>query len=151
MLICVFQPVRGWSRKFLRDSSFTTTRQHNNQVGQNLLTSPTTQDCLPRRKFKYVAKLHFQVPQKQLTMFVSFLSCATEDWFMYLFLCFILQTVVSNETAKHGRQVYLQANEPSFVKLQSHWRGYLARKAFNERKEFMTRQLPAIIKIQVER
>ncbi|CAB4013243.1 Conserved oligomeric Golgi complex subunit 1, partial [Paramuricea clavata] len=59
-----------------------------------------------------------------------------------------IQTVVSNETAKHGRHVYLQANEPSIVRLQAHWRGYLARKTFNERKQFMTKQLPAIIKIQ---
>lgn len=56
---------------------------------------------------------------------------------------------MSSETAKHGRQVYLHANEPSMVKLQAHWRGYLARKTFNERKQFMTKQLPAIIKIQV--
>ena len=68
---------------------------------------------------------------------------------MNIFHCFVLQTVVSNETAKHGRQVYLQANEASIVKLQAHWRGYLAKKTFNERKQFMTKQLPAIIKIQV--
>ena len=56
---------------------------------------------------------------------------------------------MTKETVKYGRQVYLEANEPQIVRLQAHWRGYLARKAFNERKEFMTRQLPAIIKIQV--
>lgn len=59
------------------------------------------------------------------------------------------KAVVSSETAKHGRQVYLQANEPLIVGLQANWRGYLARKSFNERKQFMTKQLPAIIKIQV--
>ena len=59
------------------------------------------------------------------------------------------QAVVARETAKHGRQVYLQANEPQIIALQAHWRGYLARKAFNERKEFFTKKLPAIIKIQV--
>ena len=59
------------------------------------------------------------------------------------------KAVVSSETAKHGRQVYLQANEPLIVGLQANWRGYLARKSYNERKQFMTKQLPAIIKIQV--
>ena len=59
------------------------------------------------------------------------------------------QTVITKVTANHDRELFLKANEPSAVKLQAQWRGYKARKDFDERKDFLNRQLPAIIKIQV--
>ena len=43
----------------------------------------------------------------------------------------------------------MQSNEPLIIKLQSHWKGYLARKAYNERTTFIKEHLPAVIKIQV--
>ena len=57
--------------------------------------------------------------------------------------------MVSKVTANHDRDLFLKANEPSVVKIQSNWKGYKARKDYNERKHFMHTQLPAIIKIQV--
>lgn len=47
--------------------------------------------------------------------------------------------------------VYLTSNEPTIIKLQSHWKGYLARKSYKNRMTFIKEQLPAIIKIQVRR
>ena len=64
-----------------------------------------------------------------------------------LFIC--LQAVVSRQTAEYDRWTYMQSNEPTIVKLQAHWKGYLARKAYEERLHFMKEQLPAIIRIQV--
>lgn len=58
---------------------------------------------------------------------------------------------MSRETGQHDRMVYLTSNEPMIVKLQSHWKGYLTRKAYKERMTFIHEQLPAIIKIQVSR
>jgi len=43
----------------------------------------------------------------------------------------------------------MQSNEPLIVKLQANWKGYLARKAYKERRTFIKEHLPAIIKIQV--
>ena len=60
-----------------------------------------------------------------------------------------LQTIVTVCTAAHDRDVYLNANEPAVVKLQSQWKGYKARKAYNERKHFLNEQQPAAVKIQV--
>ena len=62
---------------------------------------------------------------------------------------FALQSVIARVTAQYDRWVHMQSNEPLIVKLQSNWKGYLARKAYKERKAFMTEQLPAIIRIQV--
>ncbi|XP_031561536.1 ras GTPase-activating-like protein IQGAP1 isoform X2 [Actinia tenebrosa] len=59
-----------------------------------------------------------------------------------------IQTVVSRETGEHDRMVYLTSNEPTIIKLQAHWKGYLARKSYKNRVTFIKEQLPAIIKIQ---
>lgn len=42
-----------------------------------------------------------------------------------------------------------KANEGLITKIQAHARGHMARKAYKERVDFMKRQLPAIVKIQV--
>ncbi len=62
---------------------------------------------------------------------------------------FFLQTFVSEVTSAYDRELLFKSNEPFIIKLQSHVRGYLARKRFNERMNFMRTQLPAITKIQV--
>lgn len=66
-------------------------------------------------------------------------------------LLFYLQTIVSNVTANHDRDVYLQANEPAVVKIQAHWKGHKAKKEYQERKHFIFTHLPAIIRIQVNK
>lgn len=59
------------------------------------------------------------------------------------------QGVISRVTAQYDRWVHMQSNEPLIVKLQANWKGYLARKAYKERRTFIKEHLPAIIKIQV--
>ncbi|XP_065059905.1 ras GTPase-activating-like protein IQGAP1 isoform X2 [Rhopilema esculentum] len=59
-----------------------------------------------------------------------------------------IQAIVSQLTTDHDRDVYLRANEPSVVKIQSQWKGHQARKAYNERKHFLNEQQPAAVKIQ---
>ncbi|XP_061172402.1 ras GTPase-activating-like protein IQGAP1 isoform X1 [Saccostrea echinata] len=59
-----------------------------------------------------------------------------------------IQRVVSDVTAAHDRELFLQSNENLVVKIQSTYRGYQARKAYKERLDFMKRQLPLILKIQ---
>lgn len=59
------------------------------------------------------------------------------------------QKVVTDVTAAHDRELLFQANENLIVKIQSHVRGYQARKHYKERISFMKKQLPAIITIQV--
>lgn len=57
---------------------------------------------------------------------------------------------MSDVTAAHDRELLFQANENLIVKIQANYRGYQARKAYKERLDFMKRQLPLIIKIQVK-
>ncbi|XP_074632574.1 ras GTPase-activating-like protein IQGAP1 isoform X3 [Acropora palmata] len=59
-----------------------------------------------------------------------------------------IQGVISQVTAQYDRWVHLQSNEPLIIKLQSHWKGYLARKEYKERTAFIREHLPSIIKIQ---
>ena len=58
--------------------------------------------------------------------------------------------MISRVTAQYDRWVHMQSNEPLIVKLQANWKGYLARKAYKERRTFIKEHLPAIIKIQVD-
>lgn len=57
--------------------------------------------------------------------------------------------MISRVTGQYDRWVHMESNEPLIIKLQSHWKGYLARKAYKERQTFIKEHLPAIIKIQV--
>lgn len=59
-----------------------------------------------------------------------------------------IQKVISDITSAHDRELFLKANEPFVVKIQSHTRGYLARKQYKQRLHFMQTQVPAVIKIQ---
>ncbi|XP_058972434.2 ras GTPase-activating-like protein IQGAP1 [Pocillopora verrucosa] len=59
-----------------------------------------------------------------------------------------IQGVISRVTGQYDRWVHMESNEPLIIKLQSHWKGYLARKAYKERQTFIKEHLPAIIKIQ---
>jgi len=61
-----------------------------------------------------------------------------------------IQTIVTACTAAHDRDVYLKANEPAVVKIQSQWKGYKARQAYNERRHFLNEQQPAAVKIQAK-
>ncbi|EDO31617.1 predicted protein, partial [Nematostella vectensis] len=56
--------------------------------------------------------------------------------------------LVDRVTGDYDHMVYLQSNEPMIVKLQSHWKGYLARRAYKDRQTFIKEQLPAILRIQ---
>ena len=59
------------------------------------------------------------------------------------------QGVISEVTAEHNREMLFKANEDFIVLVQAHVRGYLTRRAFRERMEFLSQQLPAITTIQV--
>ena len=59
------------------------------------------------------------------------------------------QGMISEVTAEHNREMLFKANEDFIVLVQAHVRGYLTRRAFRERMEFLSQQLPAITTIQV--
>ena len=59
-----------------------------------------------------------------------------------------IQKVITDITSAHDRGLFLKANEPFVVKIQSHTRGYLARKQYKQRMHFMQTQVPAVVKIQ---
>ncbi|XP_072038418.1 ras GTPase-activating-like protein IQGAP1 isoform X2 [Amphiura filiformis] len=59
-----------------------------------------------------------------------------------------VQAILTRVTADYDRGLLFKANEDKIVLLQSHTRGVLARKAYQERLDFIKRQLPAIIRIQ---
>lgn len=82
--------------------------------------------------------------------FVFFVFFTHIDILFFLYLCSLWQRVVSDVTAAHDRELLFQANENLIVKIQANYRGYQARKAYKERLDFMKRQLPLIIKIQVK-
>ena len=52
-------------------------------------------------------------------------------------------------TAEHNREMLFKANEDFIVIVQSHMRGYLVRKAYQDRLQYLHNQLPAIKTIQV--
>ena len=68
---------------------------------------------------------------------------------MNKFHCALFQTCLSAVTATYDRELLFQANEKFIVMIQSRVRGYLARKQYNERVNFMQTQLPAIVRLQV--
>lgn len=82
--------------------------------------------------------------------FFCFVFFTHIDILFFLYLCSLWQRVVSDVTAAHDRELLFQANENLIVKIQANYRGYQARKAYKERLDFMKRQLPLIIKIQVK-
>ncbi|CAG2216722.1 Ras GTPase-activating-like protein IQGAP1,Ras GTPase-activating-like protein IQGAP3,Ras GTPase-activating-like protein IQGAP2 [Mytilus edulis] len=59
-----------------------------------------------------------------------------------------IQKVITDITSAHDRGQFLKANESFVVKIQSHTRGYLARKQYKQRLHFMQTQIPAVVKIQ---
>lgn len=59
-----------------------------------------------------------------------------------------IQSVVSEVTAEHNRQMLFTANEDFIVLVQAHIRGYLTRRQFRQRIEFLNQQLPAVTIIQ---
>ena len=61
----------------------------------------------------------------------------------------LLQGGVTEVTDAHNRELLFEANEESIVKAQAFARGYLTRKKFKERKEYLTKQEPSVVKLQV--
>ncbi|KAL3866731.1 hypothetical protein ACJMK2_044012 [Sinanodonta woodiana] len=59
-----------------------------------------------------------------------------------------IQKVVSEVTASHNREVLFKANEASVIKGQALVRGFLAKKKYCRRKEYIMSQEPAVVKIQ---
>ncbi|XP_078531351.1 ras GTPase-activating-like protein IQGAP2 isoform X2 [Lissotriton helveticus] len=59
-----------------------------------------------------------------------------------------IQTIVGQATASHDREQLWFANENLIVMLQARIRGYLIRKAYNERKAYLQKQEPSAIKLQ---
>ena len=51
-------------------------------------------------------------------------------------------------TANHDRDLFLKSNESSAVKIQAQWKGYKAKKEYQQGKHFNQAQLPAVIKLQ---
>ena len=85
-----------------------------------------------------------------LFVFLVFFKRKDREVIIYCLNTFFhFQKVVSDVTAAHDRELLFQANENLVVKIQANYRGYQARKAYKARLDFMKRQLPLIIKIQV--
>ncbi|XP_069079697.1 ras GTPase-activating-like protein IQGAP2 isoform X1 [Pleurodeles waltl] len=59
-----------------------------------------------------------------------------------------IQAIVGQVTASHDREQLWFANENLIVMLQARIRGYLIRKAYNERKAYLQKQEPYAIKLQ---
>ncbi|CAH1797463.1 unnamed protein product [Owenia fusiformis] len=59
-----------------------------------------------------------------------------------------IQAIISEATCAHDRQAAFLANEHYITLLQSRIRGFLARKDYAKRKDYMLRQVPAATKIQ---
>uniref|UniRef100_A0A8B9RJ98 IQ motif containing GTPase activating protein 2 n=1 Tax=Astyanax mexicanus TaxID=7994 RepID=A0A8B9RJ98_ASTMX len=60
-----------------------------------------------------------------------------------------IQGVVSSLTAEYNREQLWLANEPLIIQLQACTRGYLVRRAYRERLEYLQQQEPRVIKLQV--
>uniref|UniRef100_A0A8C4YAC5 IQ motif containing GTPase activating protein 2 n=1 Tax=Gopherus evgoodei TaxID=1825980 RepID=A0A8C4YAC5_9SAUR len=65
------------------------------------------------------------------------------------FLHDLLQTIVGQVTADYNREQLWFANENLILQLQALARGFLVRKSYEERKGFLQKQEPSVIKIQV--
>ncbi|KAE8636071.1 hypothetical protein XENTR_v10002827 [Xenopus tropicalis] len=59
-----------------------------------------------------------------------------------------IQLVVGKITADYNREQLWMANENLIILLQAQIRGYLLRKAFNERKAYLHKQEPSAVKLQ---
>uniref|UniRef100_A0A8B9L6L1 IQ motif containing GTPase activating protein 2 n=1 Tax=Astyanax mexicanus TaxID=7994 RepID=A0A8B9L6L1_ASTMX len=59
-----------------------------------------------------------------------------------------IQGVVSSLTAEYNREQLWLANEPLIIQLQACTRGYLVRRAYRERLEYLQQQEPRVIKLQ---
>lgn len=62
----------------------------------------------------------------------------------------IFQSVISEVTAEHNREMLFKANEEFIVLVQAHIRGYLVRKAFRDRITYLSQQTPTVTKLQVD-
>ncbi|XP_036453968.1 ras GTPase-activating-like protein IQGAP2 isoform X2 [Colossoma macropomum] len=59
-----------------------------------------------------------------------------------------IQSVVSSVTAEYNREQLWLANEPLIIQLQACIRGYLVRRAYNDRVAYLRQQEPRVIKLQ---
>uniref|UniRef100_A0A8C2EVC4 IQ motif containing GTPase activating protein 2 n=1 Tax=Cyprinus carpio TaxID=7962 RepID=A0A8C2EVC4_CYPCA len=59
-----------------------------------------------------------------------------------------IQSVLSSVTAEYNREQLWLANEPFIIRLQALIRGYLVRRAHNERLEYLRKQEPSVIRLQ---
>ncbi|KAI1900297.1 hypothetical protein AGOR_G00048530 [Albula goreensis] len=59
-----------------------------------------------------------------------------------------IQSIVGSVTSEYNREQLWLANEPLIVQLQARVRGYLVRRAHNERLEYLRQQEPHVIKLQ---
>uniref|UniRef100_A0AAY4BD90 Ras GTPase-activating-like protein IQGAP2 n=1 Tax=Denticeps clupeoides TaxID=299321 RepID=A0AAY4BD90_9TELE len=59
-----------------------------------------------------------------------------------------IQSTVAGVTAEYNREQLWLANEPLVMQLQALIRGYLVRKAYIERLEFLRQQEPSVVKLQ---
>uniref|UniRef100_A0A8C1CH05 IQ motif containing GTPase activating protein 2 n=1 Tax=Cyprinus carpio carpio TaxID=630221 RepID=A0A8C1CH05_CYPCA len=61
-----------------------------------------------------------------------------------------IQSVLSSVTAEYNREQLWLANEPFIIRLQALIRGYLVRRAHNERLEYLRKQEPSVIRLQLQ-
>uniref|UniRef100_A0A4W4EP52 IQ motif containing GTPase activating protein 2 n=1 Tax=Electrophorus electricus TaxID=8005 RepID=A0A4W4EP52_ELEEL len=59
-----------------------------------------------------------------------------------------IQSVVSSVTAEYNREQLWLANEPIIIQLQALIRGYLVRRAYNDRLKYFKQKEPSVIKLQ---
>jgi len=61
----------------------------------------------------------------------------------------VLQGVLTEVTDARNREMLFAANEDFIIKVQALGRGYITRKRFKDRREYLHNQEPAVVKIQV--
>lgn len=64
-------------------------------------------------------------------------------------IIFFLQKIVSEITSNYNREQLWFANEDLIIQLQAKAKGFLVRKKYKERKAYLQAQEPSVIKIQV--
>lgn len=58
--------------------------------------------------------------------------------------------IVSRVTVEYNREQLWLANESLIIQLQARTRGYLVRRAYNDRLKYLKQQEPSVVKLQVK-
>ena len=95
-----------------------------------------------------IARFEFLIHHCSVQNFISLNH--GHDCSLFKMSSLYFQATVCEITAAHDRELLFKSNQPFIIKLQAQMKGYLARKRYKERLEFLHTQLPAVVSIQVQ-